>query len=100
MNRAVQPDAGLPADESKTVLPGKDHAVVVCWLQKQNMTVTLFSRGQSKPIVELALGTEARSFSLREFVHFWLTMIEVGLTRDIAELESGEMLRLTKKRQH
>ena len=27
MNRAVQPDAGLPADESKTVLPGKDHAV-------------------------------------------------------------------------
>jgi len=97
MNRAVQPDAGLPADESKTVLPGKDHAVVVCCLQKQNMTVTLFSRGQSEPVVELALGTEARSFSLAEFVHFWLTMIEVGLTRDIADLESGEALRLIKK---
>jgi len=98
MNRAVQPDAGLPADESKTVLPGKDHAVVVCCLQKQNMTVTLFPRGQSEPVVELALGTEARSFSLAEFVHFWLTMIEVGLTRAIAELESGEALRRIKKR--
>ncbi len=98
MNRAVQPDAGLPADESKTVLPGKDRAVVVYCLQKQNMTVTLFSRGQSEPVVELALGTEARSFSLAEFVHFWLTMIEVGLTRDIAELESGEALRRIKKR--
>jgi len=98
MNRAVQPDAGLPADESKTVLPGKDHAVVVCCLQKQNMTVRLFSRGQSEPVVELALGTEARSFSLAEFVNFWLTMIEVGLTRDMAELEPGEALRRTKKR--
>jgi len=98
MNRAVQPDAGLPADESKTVLPGKDHAVVVCCLQKQNMTVTLFSRGQSEPVVELALGTEARSFSLAEFVHFWLTMIELGVTCDIAELESGEALRRIKKR--
>ena len=98
MNRAVQPDAGLPADESKTVLPGKDQAVVVYCLQKQNMTVRLFSRGQSEPVVELALGTEARSFSLAEFVHFWLTMIEVGLTRDIAELESGEALRRIKKR--
>ena len=98
MNRAVQPDAGLPADESKTVLPGKDRAVVVYCLQKQNMKVTLFSRGQSEPVAELALGTEARSFSLAEFVHFWLTMIEVGLTRDIAELESGEALRRIKKR--
>jgi hypothetical protein len=100
MNRAAQPDARLPDEESKRVVPGKDQAVVVYFLQKQNMTVTLFSRGQSEPVVELALGTEARSFSLREFVHFWLTMIEVGLTRDIAELESGEVLRLTKKRQH
>jgi hypothetical protein len=100
MNRAVQPDARLPDEESKTVVPGKDQAVVVYFLQKQNMTVALCSCGQSEPVVELALGTETRSFSLREFVHFWLTMIEVGLTRDIAELESGEVLRLTKKRQH
>ena len=62
------------------------------------MTVTLFSRGQSEPAVELALGTEARRFSLAEFVNFWLTMIEVGLTCDIAELESGEALRRIKKR--
>jgi len=97
MNRAVQPDARLSDEESKTVLPGKDQAVVVYCLQKQNMTVTLFSRGQSEPVVELALGTEARSFSLREFVQFWLTMIEVGLKRHIAELESGEVLRPNKK---
>jgi len=98
MNRAVEPDARLPNEESKTLLPGKDQAVVVHCLQKQNLTVTLFSRCQSEPVVELALGTEARSFSLAEFVHFWLTMIEVGLTRDIAELESGEALRRIKKR--
>jgi hypothetical protein len=98
MNRAVRPDARLPGEESKTVLPGKDQAVVVYCLQKQNMTVTLFSRGQSEPVVELALGTEARSFSLGEFVHFWLTMIEVGLKRDIAGLESQEVLRLGEKR--
>ena len=97
MNHAVQPDARLPDEESKTVLPGKDQAVVVYCLQKQNMTVTLFSRGQ-EPVVELALGTEARSFSLAEFVNSWLTMIEVGLTRDIAELESGEALHRIKKR--
>ena len=52
MNRVVQPDAGLPDEESKTVLPGKDQAVLV----------------------------------------------EVGLTRDMAELESGEALRRIKKR--
>jgi hypothetical protein len=98
MNRAVQPDARLPGEESKTVLPGQDQVVVVYCLQKQNMTVTLFFRGQSGPVVELALGTEARRFSLREFVDFWLTMIEVGLTRDIAELETAEALRLIKKR--
>ncbi len=97
MNRAVQPDARLPDEESKTVMPGKDQAMVVYCLQKQNMTITFFSRGQSEPVVELALGTEARSFSLAEFVHFWLTMIEVGLTRDIAELESGEALRRIEK---
>jgi hypothetical protein len=98
MNRAAQPNARLPDEESKTVLPGTDQAMVVYCLQKQNMTVTLFSRGQSEPVVELALGTEARTFALAEFVHFWLTMIEVGLKRDIAELESGEARRLINKR--
>ncbi len=98
MNRAVQPDARLSDEESKTVVAGKDQAAVVYCLEKQNLTVTLFSCGQSEPVVELALGTEARNFSLTEFVHFWLTMIEVGLTRDIAELECGEALRPTKKR--
>ncbi len=98
MNRAVEPDARPPNEESKAVLLSKDQAVVVYCLQKQNMTVTLFSRGQSEPVVELALGTEARRFSLAEFVNVWLTMIEVGLTRDIAELESGEALRRIKKR--
>ncbi len=63
------------------------------------MTVKLSSRGASGPVVELELGAEARSFSLGEFVHFWLTMIEVGLKSDIARLESEEALRLSKKMQ-
>ncbi len=47
---------------------------------------------QQEPVVVLALGSEARNFSLSEFIHFWLTMIEAGLKRDIAELESGKLL--------
>ena len=99
MNRAIQPDARFPNQESKTAVPGKDQAVVVYCLKNQNLTVTPSSRGQSEPVVELTLGTEARRFALAEFVHFWLTMIELALTRDIADLESGEILRRIKKRQ-
>jgi len=99
MNRTVEPDARLPNEESKTVPLGKDQAVVVYRLHKQSMTVTLSSGGKSEPVVELSLGAEARSFSLAEFVHFWLTMIELGLTRDIAELESGKVLRRIKRRE-
>jgi len=93
MDRAVEPDARLPNEESKTVLLGKDQAVVLYRLKKQDMTVTLSCQGQQEPVVVLALGSEERNFSLSEFIHFWLTMIEVGRKRDIAELESGKLLR-------
>ena len=99
MSRTVEPGTTAQSEQSKTVLRGKERAVVVYRLEKQDMTVRLSSQAASDPIVELALGTEARSFSLGEFVHFWLTMIEVGLKRDIAGLESDEALRLIKKRQ-
>ncbi len=92
MNRRVEPDARLPNEESKTVLLGKDQAAVVYRLEKQDMTVALSCLGQQEPVVVLALGSEARNFSLSEFIHFWLTMIEVGLKRDIAEPEFGKLL--------
>jgi hypothetical protein len=92
MNRTVEPDTRLPNEESKTVLLGKDQAVVLYRLEKQDMTATLSCMGQQEPVVVLALGSEARNFSFSEFIHFWLTMIEVGLKRDIAELECGKVL--------
>ena len=93
MNRSAELDGRLSQKEPETGLPGKDQAALVYRLEKQDMTVRLSSRRESEPVIELAIGTEARSFSLSEFIHFWLTMIEVGLKRDIAELESGKLLR-------
>jgi hypothetical protein len=52
--------------------------MLVYRLEKQDMTVTLTDAPDSGPLVELALGSEARTFPLAEFTDFWLTMIEVG----------------------
>jgi hypothetical protein len=93
MKRAAGLDGRLPQKEPETGLPGKAQAALVCRLEKQDMTVKLLSRPGSKPVIEMVLGTEARRFSFSEFIHFWLTVIEVGLKRDIAELESGDVLR-------
>lgn len=88
MNRATELDAGSSQGRSKAGLPGKDQTVLVYRLEKENLTVRLFSRRDTEPMVELVLGTEARSFPLSEFIHFWLTMIEVGLNRDTLELRA------------
>jgi len=52
--------------------------MLVYRLEKQDMTVTLTDAPDSGPLVELALGSEVRTFPLAEFTDFWLTMIEVG----------------------
>jgi hypothetical protein len=93
MNHATKIDGRLPQKGPETGLPA-----VVYRLEKQNMTVTLFSRAESEPVIELALGTEARSFPLSEFIHFWLTIVEVGFKRDIAKLESGEVFRRIRRK--
>jgi len=96
MSHAAELDGRLPQEASETGLARKDQATLVYRLEKQDMTVRLCSRPEGEPVVELALGTEARRFSLPEFVHFWLTIIDVGLKRDIADLESGEEFRRLK----
>ena len=93
MNHATEIDGRLPQKGPETGLPS-----VVYRLEKQDMTVTLFPRAESEPVIELALGTEARSFPLSEFIHFWLTIIEVGFKRDIAELEPREVLRRSRRK--
>lgn len=99
MNREIEPDARLSDERSEGALLGKDKARVVYRMCKQDMAIALFHARESQPIVELALGAEARSFPLSGFVHFLLTMIEIGLQGDIAELESGEALhRIRRKR--
>ncbi len=52
------------------------------------MTVTFAFRDDRKRIVQLALGSEMRTFELEEFTDFWLTMIEEGRTATSAYLES------------
>jgi len=91
MNRTIEPDARLPDRRSEGAFLGKDQGRVVYRMEKQDMAVTLFHAGGSQPIVELALGSEARSFPLSEFVHFMLTMIEIGLQSDIAELKCEKL---------
>jgi hypothetical protein len=97
MNRPAELAGDLPQKRPDKGLLGDAPAEVVCRLEKQDMTVRLFSLRGSEPVIEMALGSEARSFSLSEFLHFWLTIVEVGLKRDIAQLESGEVLRGIKR---
>jgi hypothetical protein len=99
MNRTAELDRRLPQKGSETGLAGKDQAVVMRRLEKQDMKVALSRTGRQEANIELALGSESRSFSLAEFIHFWLTMMEVGLKCDIGELKAGEALRRSKKRE-
>ena len=62
------------------------------------MTVTFAFRDDRKRIVQLALGSEMRTFELEEFTDFWLTMIEEGRRATSAYLESlGGLPRHTDK---
>jgi hypothetical protein len=56
--------------------------------KKHDMTVTFTLRDDTKRIVQLALGSETRTFQLEEFTDFWLTMIEEGRKSTGAYLES------------
>jgi len=56
--------------------------------KKHDMTVTFALRDDSKRVVQLALGSEMRTFELEEFTDFWLTMIEEGRKATSAYLES------------
>ena len=56
--------------------------------KKHDMTVTFALRDDRKRIVQLALGSETRTFELEEFTDFWLTMIEEGRKATSAYLES------------
>jgi hypothetical protein len=52
------------------------------------MTVTFALRDDRRRVVQLALGSEMRTFELEEFTDFWLTMIEEGRKAPSAYLES------------
>ena len=55
--------------------------------KKHDMVVTFALRDDAKRIVQLALGSETRTFELEEFTDFWLTMIEEGRKATSAYLE-------------
>ena len=66
--------------------------------KKHDMTVTFALRDDRKRVVQLALGSEMRTFELEEFTDFWLTMIEEGRKATSAYLESlGTSYRHTDK---
>ena len=56
--------------------------------KKHNMVVTFTLGDDTKNIVQLALGSETRTFELGEFTDFWLAMIEEGRRATSAYLES------------
>ena len=56
--------------------------------KKHDMVVTFALRDDTKRIVQLALGSETRTFELEEFTDFWLTMIEEGRKATSDYLES------------
>ncbi len=61
---------------------------MVSQFSKHDMTVTFTHHDGRDPVVQLALGSETRTFELEEFMHFWLTMIEEGRKTTSACLES------------
>ncbi len=66
--------------------------------KKHDMTVTFALRDDRRRVVQLALGSEMRTFELEEFTDFWLTMIEEGRKATSAYLESlGSLPRHTDK---
>jgi len=66
--------------------------------KKHDMTVTFALRDDRKRVVQLALGSEMRTFELEEFTDFWLTMIEEGRKATSTWLESlGKLPRHTDK---
>lgn len=62
--------------------------MMVYKLEKQDLRVTFSEQDQRWPLVELALGSEVRTFPLAEFTNFWLDMIEMGRRTLIAALDS------------
>jgi len=62
--------------------------LLVYEFKKHDMVVTFALRDDTKRIVQLALGSETRTFELEEFTDFWLTMIEEGRKATSAYLES------------
>ena len=56
-------------------------------MKSHAMTVTFIHLDQMNPVVELALGSEVRTFRLEEFTDFWLAMIEAGRDAITAHLE-------------
>jgi hypothetical protein len=66
--------------------------------KKHDMVVTFTLRNDTKRTVQLALGSETRTFELEEFTDFWLTMIEEGRKATSDYLESlGWVPRHTEK---
>ena len=66
---------------------GKEKASVVYHLKSHAMTVTFTHLDHMNPVVELALGSEVRTFRLEEFTDFWLAMIEAGREAIAVHLE-------------
>jgi hypothetical protein len=66
---------------------GKAKTSVVYQLKSHAMRVTFIHLDHMNPVVELALGSEVRTFRLEEFTDFWLAMIEAGRDAITAHLE-------------
>src|SRR6266404_2219825 len=79
---------------------GKDKASVVYHLKSHAMTVTFTHLDHMNPVVELALGSEVRTFRLEEFTDFWLAMIEAGrgaITRHLEFLKESPRVKTGRK---
>ena len=55
-------------------------------LKRYGLKVTISSLESGRRLVEIALGSEARTLSLTEFTSFWLDMVEISWQGDTAEL--------------
>ncbi len=55
-------------------------------LKRYDLKVTVSRQESGRTLVQIALGSEVRTFSLNEFTGFWLDMVEISRVENAMQL--------------
>ncbi len=72
--------------DQPSLVPRAAERMRVHELKRYDLKVTVSREESGRTLVQIALGSEARTLSLNEFTGFWLDMVEVSLEETAAQL--------------